>query len=61
MKRPAPGTYEDVRQRERERGMRGKADKCRLCKVDLKRFEMEEGLCDKCLRSNTTHVRTEAA
>lgn len=61
MKQPKPGTYEDVRTRERERGMRGKADKCRVCSQDLKHYERIDGICDGCLRANATHVRTDAA
>jgi len=60
-RQPKPGTYEDVRKRERDRGMRGKGDKCRVCKSDLKSYEREDGICDGCLRANSTHVETEAA
>lgn len=56
-----PGTYDDIRKREREAGMRGDTSSCRGCKSDLKSWEREEGLCDGCLRSSQISVPTKAA
>lgn len=53
-----PLTEQELRAGERKRGMRAQRSKCRVCDADLKPAEQPEGVCDPCLRANSTYVRT---
>lgn len=60
MKRRSVLTEKEVREAEYEAGFRQRSSQCRMCKAELTTREQPEGVCDKCLRSSVTFVRTEA-
>jgi hypothetical protein len=60
MKRRSVLTEKEVRDAEYQAGFRRRSSQCRMCKAELTTREQPEGVCDRCLRSSASYVRTDA-